>query len=151
MATCLHLDFGYDLVQQRAQVLPRRQRKIEHGDFLFQFGGDFQDGRHQQDRFEAVLEVQGDVLELANDGEMIAGQERVKILENKKRRLDLLDDHVQRGQRILGGGVAALLGLDGRADGTRPVGATPFKTFLRRLAAMSLTASCTRVSSLEMT
>ena len=33
-----------NFVEQRRQVLARREREIEHRDFFFQFGGDFQNG-----------------------------------------------------------------------------------------------------------
>ena len=41
----------------------------------------------------------------------------MKILENKERRLNLVDDLVQREQRVFGGRGAVFLCLDGRAGG----------------------------------
>ena len=96
------------------------------------------------------LQVQRDFLELADDGEIVSGQERMKILEDENRRLDLLDDLVQRGQRVFGGGVAVFLRLDGRAGGHEAGAAAPFKDFFCRLLAISTTTFCTRISSLEM-
>ena len=53
----------------------------------------------------------------------------MKILEQKNRRLDLFDDLVQRRQRILGGGVAAFLRLNGRAGGHDAVAERPLENF----------------------
>jgi hypothetical protein len=76
-------DFGDDFVEHRAQVLLGRLRKIDDGDFLVQFRRNFHHRRNQHDGFEAVFQMQGDVLELADDGEIVFGQERMKILEEK--------------------------------------------------------------------
>ncbi len=79
--------------------------------------------------------MQRDFLELAHDGEIVPRQERVKILEDKNRRLDLLDDLVERGQRVLGGGVAILLRLDGGAGRDDAGAVAPFEDlFLAALA-----------------
>jgi hypothetical protein len=61
--------------------------------------------------------VQRDVLELPDDGEIVLGEERMEILEDKNGRLDLFDDLVERRERVLGGGIAVFLRLDGRAGG----------------------------------
>ncbi len=64
-----------DAVQQGGKILAGRQGMVEDGDFLLQFGGDFQRRRHEHDCFQAVLQVQRDVLELADHGEVAPGQE----------------------------------------------------------------------------
>src|SRR5206468_11091743 len=92
-----------------------RLRKVEHGEFLVQFGRDFHYWRHQHDGLETVFEMKGDVLEFADDGEVVFGQEGMKILEQKNGRLNLLDDLVEGSQRVAGGAVALLVGLDGGA------------------------------------
>ena len=130
----LHLfpvaDLGDDFVEHFAEVLLGRLRKIDDGDFLVQFRRDFHHRRNQHDGFEAVFQVQRDVLELADDGEIVFGQERMEILEDENGRLDLLDDLVQRRERVLGGGVAAFLRLDGGAGGHDAVAVGPLEDFL---------------------
>ena len=97
---------------------------------------------------ETVLQVQGDVLELADDGEIVLRQERMEILEHENRRLDLLDHLVQRRQRIFGGGVAVFLGLDGGAGGNDARAVGPFEDLLLALARRWSTITfCTRISS----
>ena len=73
--------------------------------------------------------MQRDFLELADNGEIVAGEERVKIFEDEQGRLDLLDHLVQRGERVLGGGAAVFLGLDGSAGGDDAGAAAPFVDF----------------------
>ena len=108
-----------DTIQQRTQVFLGGQRKTQDGDLLVQLRGNLQQWRHQDHRLEAVLQVQGDILELANDGEIGLRQERVEILEKEDRRLHLLQHLIERGERVFGGPGAALLALDigaGRHD-----------------------------------
>src|SRR2546425_12105392 len=75
-----------------------------------------------------------DVLEPADDREIVARQEGMKVLEQKNRRLDLLDHQVQGSARIFGGGVAAFLRLDGSADGHEAGSAGPLENFFLPLA-----------------
>ena len=115
---------GDDLVQQRRQVVLRRQRIIEDGDLLLQLDGDLECRRDEDDRLEAVLQVQRHVAQLADGrgvGGLVAlGEEGVEILEDENRRLDLLDDLVERGDGILGGGVAGFLALQVGAGRDQP-------------------------------
>ena len=113
--------------------------------------GNFHHRRNQDDRLETVLQVQRDFLELADDGEIVLREERMEILENKNRRLDLLDHLVERGQRIFGRGVAILLRLNRSPGRNDAVAVAPFENFLLPLAARSRRSRfCTRISSLEM-
>ena len=113
-------------IQQRAQVFLGGQRETQDGNFLVQFRGNLQQRRHQDDRLETVLQVQRDVLELTDDGEIGLRQERMKILEEENRRFHLLQHLIQGGQRVFGGTRAPLLTLDVRARrydarGVRPL------------------------------
>ena len=74
--------------------------------------------------------MQGDVLELADDRKIGLRQERVEILEKEDRRLDLLQDLIERCKRVFGGTGTPLLALDigaGRHD-ARGIG--PFEGLL---------------------
>jgi len=51
----------------------------------------------------------------------------MKILEQKNRRLDLFDHLVQRRERVLGGGVAVFLRLDGSAGRDDAVAVGPLE------------------------
>src|SRR5205823_6775334 len=96
-------------LQQEREFIAVGQREIQHRDFFFQLGGNLQRGRDEDDRFETVLQVQRDLLELPNDGEVVLREERVEILEDENGWLDLFDDLIQRGERVLRRGVAVLL------------------------------------------
>ena len=74
-------------------------------------------------------------LELADDGEIAAGEEGVEIFEDEQGRLDLLDDHVQGVERVARGGVALFLGLDGSARGHQAGAAAPLEDLLLPFAA----------------
>src|SRR6185436_7608805 len=106
-----------DLVEQRSQVLARRQREVQHRHFLFQLGGNLHDRRNQNDGLETVLQVQRDLLQLPDDRKIVSGQEWMKILENENGWFHLFDYLIQGGQRVLGGWIAELLGLNGGARG----------------------------------
>ena len=126
---CVLRHVGDDLVQQPAQVVAGRQGEIQDGDLLFQFSRNHHHRRDDQDGLETVLQVQRDFLELADHGEIVAAEERMKILEDEQCRLDLLDHLVQRGERILGGGAAVFLGLDRSAGGDDAGAAAPLVDF----------------------
>ena len=123
------LHVGDDAIQQFGKIVAHRQRMIQHRDFFFEFGGNLQHGRDEDDGLETVLQVQRDFLELARDGVIALGEERMKILEDKDGWLDLFDDVIQRGERFFGGRVAILLRLDGspRRHDARAV--TPLEHF----------------------
>jgi hypothetical protein len=74
--------------------------------------------------------VQRDLLELSDDREIVLREERMKILEDENRGLDLLDHLVQGRERIFGGGVAVLLGLEGGAGRNDADAETPHEHFL---------------------
>ncbi len=127
-------DVGQNLVKEGGQFLARREREVQDGDFLLQLDGDFEQGRNEHDGLVAVLEVQGDFLEAARDGEARLAQERVQILEQVHGRLDVRDDLVERGQRLAGGRVARFGGLHGRAGQRQTGGAAPFVSWEERKA-----------------
>jgi hypothetical protein len=118
-----------DFIEQGGKVVFGRLREIDDGDLLVELGRDLHHRRNQDDGLETVLEMEGDVLEPPDNCEVIAGQERVEVLEQKDGRLDLLDDEVQGGERVFGGRVAALLGLDGSAGRDDAAAIGPFEHF----------------------
>ena len=69
-------------------------------------------------------------LSLRMTAKLFLREKRMEILENENGRLDLFDHLVQRGQRVLGGGVAMFLGLNRGAGGNDAGAATPFENFL---------------------
>ena len=78
--------------------------------------------------------MQRDLLELAGDGVIALGQERMKILKHEDGRLDLFNDVIQCCERLLGGGVTILLGLNGSSSGHDAGAVTPLENFLLSLA-----------------
>lgn len=86
-------------------------------------------GGNEDHRFVAILQVQGDVLEFADNGEIVLGQERVEILEDENSRFNLVDHLIQCGQRIFCGRVAMFLGLKRGAGGKQPRAVRPFEDF----------------------
>src|SRR5262245_14410416 len=103
--------FG-DFFEEVREFLHARQGEVQDGDFLLELGWDFQYRGDNHDRFEAVLQVKGDLLEFSNDGVVPFGKEWVKILEKENSRLDLLDDLLERGEGLAGRGIAGFLRLD---------------------------------------
>ena len=85
-------------------------------------------------------------LSLRMTAKLFLRQERMEILEDKNRRLDLVDDLVQRRQRVLGGGVAVLLRLDGGAGGHDAGAVAPLEDFLLPLVRRSPRAGSARAS-----
>lgn len=90
--------------------------------------------------------MEGDVAELAHHGVVAAGHEGVEILEEEDRRLDLLQHLVERHQWVLGRRIA-LARLHAGA-GRHPPVQVHSKSFFCRLAAMRVTISSARSSSL---
>ena len=102
---------------------------VKDCDFLFQFRRDFQHGGDHDDGLHAVFEVEREFLELAHDGEISAREEGVKIFEEENCGFHLLDDLVEGGERVSGGGVLIFVGLKRCAAGNDAGVATPLENF----------------------
>src|SRR5258708_16120049 len=107
---------------------------VEHGDFFLQFNRDFHRGGNQDHGLVAVLEVESDFLELADDREIIASQERVEVFEDEQGGFDLLDDLVEGGDGVAGCRTAILERLNGGAGGYDAGAAAPFECLFLALA-----------------
>src|SRR5437016_3464020 len=107
---------------------------VQDRNLFFQLGRNFHDWRHQDNRFEAILQMQSNFLEAPDNGKVVPGQERMKVFEDKEGRLNLVDYMIQRRQGIAGCGYTVLLGLDRRSRCDNAGGAAPLKHFLLTLA-----------------
>jgi len=123
-------DVPNDLVEEFAEIFARWKRVIEDCDFLFEFGRNLHYGRNNNDGFKTVLEVEGDLFELTNDGVVGFGQKRMEIFEKENGGLDEVDDLIQSDQRVLSGRIPQFLRLNGRAGWHHARAATPFEDFL---------------------
>ncbi len=124
------LDVLDDEVELVAEVVLGGEGEVEDGDFLFQFGGDFEQGRDEEDGLVGVLEVEGDFLESADDGEVVSAEEGVEILEDEDGGFDEVDDLVEGVEGVLAGGVAGFLGLDGGTGGDDAGAVAPLEDLL---------------------
>src|SRR5947208_483297 len=101
-----------DFVKQSRQIFFGWLRKVENRDLLVQLCGNLHYRRNKNDRFEAVLEMERDIFETTNDSDIVTREERMKVLEKKDRRFDMINHQLQGGQGLFGGRISALLRLD---------------------------------------
>src|SRR5579862_5932722 len=103
-----------DFLEQGGQILLGGLREVQDGDFFLQFRWDLHDRRDDDNGLKTVFEMQRDILKPPNDANVASSQERVEIFEQENRRLDLVNDEVQRRSRFFGGSITAALGLNRR-------------------------------------
>ena len=120
----LLLSVSRDVSQQFLELVQVRQRHVQEVDFLLQVERDFLARRQDHDGLVRTLQAGVQVADLAHHHAVI--HVRMEVLHQVDRAAGLLEDRLERGER-LAGGVAG-----GRGDRLELAGAAPWKSSILR-------------------